>query len=54
MSTLDQAIQTQLDNIQKKTGKSLAELSEMVKNSGLKKHGEIRTMLQETARIKLW
>ena len=35
MSTLDKAVQTQLDNIQKKTGKSLAELSAIAKNSGL-------------------
>jgi hypothetical protein len=46
MSTLDQAVQTQLNNIQKKTGKTLAELSALVKNSGLTKHGEIRDMLK--------
>ena len=45
MSTLDKAIQTQLDNIQKKTGMPLAELSSFVKKSGLSKHGEIREML---------
>jgi len=45
MSTLDKAIQTQLDNIQKKTGMSLKELSSFVKKSGLSKHGEIREML---------
>ena len=48
MSSLDKAIQTQLDNIQKKTGKSLAELSTLVKSSGLTKHGEIRDMLKTT------
>ena len=47
MSSLDKAIQTQIDNIQKKTGKSLAELTAMVHNSGLIKHGEIRDMLKE-------
>ena len=47
MSTLDQAIQTQLNNIQKKTGMSLKELSNFVKKSGLSKHGEIREMLKE-------
>ncbi len=47
MSTLDKAIQTQLDNIQKKTGMSLKELSSLVKKSGLSKHGEIRDMLKE-------
>jgi len=47
MSTLDKAIQTQLDNIQKKTGMSLKELSSFVQKSGLSKHGEIRDMLME-------
>jgi hypothetical protein len=47
MSSLDKAVQTQLDNIQKKTGMSLAELSALVKKSGLSKHGEIRDMLKE-------
>jgi hypothetical protein len=47
MSTLDKAIQTQLDNIQKKTGMSLKELSSFVRKSGLSKHGEIRDMLKE-------
>jgi hypothetical protein len=47
MSSLDKAVQTQLDNIQKKTGKSLDELSALVKKSGLTKHGEIRDMLKE-------
>lgn len=47
MSSLDKAIQTQLDNIQKKTGMSLAELATFIKKSGLSKHGEIRTMLKE-------
>ncbi len=47
MSTLDQAVQTQINNIQKKTGMSLDELSAIVKKSGLSKHGEIRDMLKE-------
>jgi hypothetical protein len=46
MSSLDQAVQTQIDNIQKKTGKSLDELAAIIKNSGLTKHGEIRDMLK--------
>jgi len=45
MSTLDQARETQLKNIQAKTGKSLAELTALIQNSGLTKHGEIREML---------
>ena len=39
MSSLDKAIQTQLDNIQKKTGKSLDELAAIIHKSGLTKHG---------------
>jgi hypothetical protein len=42
MSTLDKATQTQLDNIQKKTGKSLHELAVFLRKSGLSKHGELR------------
>jgi len=47
MSSLDKAVQTQLENIQKKTGKSLDEFAAIVKKSGLTKHGEIRDMLRE-------
>jgi hypothetical protein len=47
MSNLDQAVQTQLNNIQKKTGKSLAELATIAKKSGLTKHGELRDMFKE-------
>ena len=46
MSSLDQAVQTQLDNIQKKTGKSLDELAAIVHKSGLTKHGDIRDYLK--------
>jgi len=46
MSSLDQAFQTQLENIQKKTGKSFDELAEIVHKSGLTKHGEIREYLK--------
>ena len=42
MSSLDQARQTQINNIQKKTGKSLDELTAIAQKSGLTKHGEIR------------
>ncbi len=48
MSSLDKAVQTQLDNIQKKTGKSLAELGSIIKQSGLTRHGEIVNMLKTT------
>src|SRR5919109_2340391 len=46
MSSIDKATQTQLDNIQKKTGKSLDQLAAIVRKSGLTKHGEIRDYLK--------
>ena len=46
MSSVDQAYETQLKNIQKKTGKSLDELFAFIRNSGLANHGEIRDMLK--------
>lgn len=45
MDSVQKATQTQINNIQKKTGKSLEELSEIVKTSGLTKHSQIREML---------
>lgn len=47
MSSLDKAVQTQLENIQKKTGRSLAELASAAQKSGLTKHGELRDMFKE-------
>ena len=41
-----QAVATQLANIEKRTGKSLEELAEIVRKSGLAKHGELRDMLK--------
>lgn len=48
MSDLDKALATQLANIEKRTGKSLAELTDIVKGSGLSKHGELVSMLKTT------
>jgi hypothetical protein len=48
MNALEKAAQTQIENIQKKTGKSLAELSAMAGKSGLAKHGEIREYFKAT------
>lgn len=48
MTDLEQAIATQLSNIEKRTGKSLAELAIIVQSSGLTKHGELVTMLKTT------
>lgn len=45
MSSLEKAVATQLQNIQTKSGKTLAELSTLVQASGLTRHSEIRDML---------
>jgi hypothetical protein len=42
MTDVDQATQTQLANIQKKTGKTLAQLYAWLAATGLAKHGELR------------
>jgi len=47
MSSVERAKATQIANIQKKTGKSLEELTGLIQTSGLSKHGEIRSMLME-------
>jgi len=41
------ALATQLRNIEAKTGKTIAQLREVIAASGLAKHGEIRAMLME-------
>ena len=46
MSDTAKALATQLANIEKRTGKSLEQLSAIVRQSGLTKHGEIRDMLK--------
>lgn len=46
MSSPDQAIETQLKNIQAKTGKTLEQLAALAHESGLSKHGEIRDMFK--------
>jgi hypothetical protein len=43
---MDKAMATQLANIEKRTGKSLAELTDVIKASGLTKHGELRDLLK--------
>lgn len=45
---IDKAVATQLANIEKRTGKTLAELAAIVKGSGLTKHGELVSMLKTT------
>jgi hypothetical protein len=48
MSDVDKALATQLANIEKRTGKTLAELAGIIQASGLTKHGEIVAMLKST------
>ncbi len=46
MADLDKALETQLANIEKKTGKTIAELTRMVLESSLEKHGEMVALLK--------
>jgi len=46
MNNMDKAVETQLANIEKRTGKSIAELTQIVKKSALSKHGELVKMLK--------
>ncbi len=48
MTDLDKALATQMANIVKRTGKTLAELTTIVNGSGLAKHGELVAMLKTT------
>jgi hypothetical protein len=43
---VDKALATQLANIEKRSGKSLAELAAIIAKSGLTKHGELVAMLK--------
>ena len=45
--SVQKVVETQLKNIQERTGKSLTELYSFIKDSGLEKHGQIRSMLIE-------
>ncbi len=47
MVDLDKAVATQMANIQKKTGRSLAQLKAEIAKCGKAKHGEIRAWLME-------
>lgn len=46
MNVVDKALETQLRNIQTRTGKSLDELYGVARSSGFKKHGEIRDLFK--------
>ena len=47
MSSVDSALETQLSNIEEKTGKSRTQLSKTILGSGLSKHGELRSFAME-------
>lgn len=47
MDIIDKALQTQISNIEAKTGKSLAELAREIAANPLSKHGELRDMVKE-------
>lgn len=51
MSSVDKAIESQLENIQKRSGKTLAQLYALVRKSGLTKHGEIRDLLKRELKM---
>jgi len=46
MADLQQALATQLANIEKRSGKTLAELAVIIQQSGLQKHSELVAMLK--------
>lgn len=48
MSAVDKAVATQLANIEKRSGRSLAELAGIVRNSGLTRHGELVALLKSS------
>jgi hypothetical protein len=48
MADVDKALATQMANIEKRTGKSLKQLSDIVSKSKLEKHGELVAMLKST------
>lgn len=48
MADVNKAVATQISNIEKKTGKSLAQLRAAIAGCGKAKHGEIRAWLMET------
>lgn len=47
MTDPQKALETQLANIEKRTGKSLAELGALLRSSGRAKHGELRDFLKQ-------
>ena len=46
MNTVEKAVETQMNNIQSRTGKTMDELYAFIRASGLTRHGEIRDLLK--------
>lgn len=44
---MDKALQTQIANIEQRTGRSIDELVTLARKSGLEKHGQVRDMLKQ-------
>lgn len=44
---MDKALATQLANIEKRTGKTVAQLTQIVRSSQLARHGELVAMLKQ-------
>jgi hypothetical protein len=47
MSNVEKALETQLGNIQAKTGRTLEQIYDMIRKGGRTRHGEIRDFLKE-------
>jgi hypothetical protein len=47
MSSVEKSLETQLKNIQTKTGRTLEQIYDLVRTSGRARHGEIRDFLKE-------
>lgn len=51
MNKIEKALETQVKNLQERSGKSLDEIFAMLRESGLSKHGEMRDMLKSELRM---
>ena len=47
MNDVQKQLQTQLKNIEERTGKTLKQLQKVIKDSGLEKHGQLVSMLKK-------
>ena len=51
MSSTDKALASQITNLQERSGKSLKQLFEVVRKSGLAKHGQMRDLLKKQLKM---